>query len=227
MNTALNESRTEASGWCDGDHRRVHAHRDLAVDLLGDREQLHDVAELARRAMSSAVMLGDALAVHVAGDDARAERDRRDDRGLRRGVEALDVGGRVGLGVAERLRLGERVGERRARLGHAGEDVVRRAVDDAHHAPDAVAGERLAQRPHQRDAAGDRRLEQQVDARRPRPSRTAPRRGSASSSLFAVTTGLPAFSAATISVAGRLDPADDLDDDVDVGIADHGVGVVR
>ena len=31
------------------DHRRVHAHRDLAVELLGDREQLHDVAEVARR----------------------------------------------------------------------------------------------------------------------------------------------------------------------------------
>ena len=59
-------------------------------------------------------MLGDALAVHVAGDDAGAERDRRDDRGLGRGVEALDVGGGVALGVAERLRLGERVGERRA-----------------------------------------------------------------------------------------------------------------
>ena len=48
MNTALNESRTDASGWCERDHRRVHAHRDLAVELLGDREQLHDVAELAR-----------------------------------------------------------------------------------------------------------------------------------------------------------------------------------
>ena len=65
--------------------------------------------------MSSAVISRDALAVHVAGDDARAERDRRDDRGLGRGVEALDVGGGVALGVAELLRLGERVGERRAR----------------------------------------------------------------------------------------------------------------
>ena len=57
--------------------------------------------------MSSAVIVADALAGHVTGDDARAERDRRDDRGLRRGVEAVDVGGRVGLGVAELLRLGD------------------------------------------------------------------------------------------------------------------------
>ena len=59
-------------------------------------------------------MLGDALAVDVAGDHRRAERDRGDDRGLGRGVEALDVGGGVGFGEAEALRLGERVGERRA-----------------------------------------------------------------------------------------------------------------
>ena len=32
-----------------GHHRRVHTHRDLAVDLLGDREQLHHVAQRARR----------------------------------------------------------------------------------------------------------------------------------------------------------------------------------
>ena len=49
MNTALNESRTDGERVVRRDHRRVHAHRDLAVELLGDREQLHDVAELARR----------------------------------------------------------------------------------------------------------------------------------------------------------------------------------
>ena len=109
MNTALNEPRTDASGWCERDHRRVHAHADLAVDLLGDREQLHDVAELVRGRDVVGGDVRDALAVDVAGDDARAERDRGDDRRLGRGVEALDVGGRVALGVPERLRLGERV----------------------------------------------------------------------------------------------------------------------
>ena len=46
----------------------------------------------------------------------------------------------------------------------------------------------------------------------------------ASSSLLAVTTGLPAFSASTIELARRLDPTDDLDDDVDVGVERHRVG---
>jgi hypothetical protein len=43
--------------------------------------------------------------VDVAGHDLGAERDRGDDRRLGPGVEPLDVGGRVALGVAETLRL--------------------------------------------------------------------------------------------------------------------------
>ena len=74
----------------------------------------------------------------------------------------------IALGVAQRLGLGQRVGVRLPALGHAGEDVVGRAVDDAHHPADRLAGQRLAQRPDQRDAAGHRRLEQQVDAGRGR-----------------------------------------------------------
>ena len=48
----------------------------------------------------------------------------------------------------------------------------------------------------------------------------------ASSSLFAVTTGLPDFKRGEDQPARGFDAADDLDDDVDVGIADDGVGVV-
>ena len=63
------------------------------------------------------------------------------DRGLGRGVEALDVGGRVGLGVAQRLGLGQRLGEARAGGVHPVQDEVRGAVDDAEHAVHRVAGE--------------------------------------------------------------------------------------
>ena len=97
------------------------------------------------------------------GDDPLPEADGGQDGGLGGGVEALDVGRRVELGEPERLGLGQGVGVGRARLGHAGEDVVGRAVDDAHHPVDPVAGERLPQRPEERDAPADRRLEQQVD----------------------------------------------------------------
>ena len=47
----------------------------------------------------------------------------------------------------------------------------------------------------------------------------------ASSSLLAVTTGLPAASAVEDQLPGRLDAADDLDHDVDVGVVHHGGAV--
>ena len=47
----------------------------------------------------------DAFVVHVARDDAHAERHHRDDRGLGAGVVALDVGRGIALGVTEPLRL--------------------------------------------------------------------------------------------------------------------------
>ena len=77
------------------------------------------------------------------------------DRGLGGGVEALDVGGRVGLGVAELLGLLERLGEAGAGGVHLVEDEVGGAVDDAQHAGHLVTGQRLAQRPQDRDRAGD------------------------------------------------------------------------
>ena len=82
--------------------------------------------------------------VDVARDDAGTERDHRNEGDLRPGVVALDVGGGVALGVAELLGLGEGIGIARPGLGHAGQDVVGRAVDDAHDPVDGLAEERLA-----------------------------------------------------------------------------------
>ena len=54
----------------DRHHRRVHARAHRAVVLLGDREQLHDVAELGGGADVVGGDVADAFARHVAGDDA-------------------------------------------------------------------------------------------------------------------------------------------------------------
>jgi hypothetical protein len=87
---------------------------------------------------------------------------------------------------------------------------------------DVLAHQRLAQRPHDGDAAGDRRLEQQVD-----PGASAAANSSAptlaSSSLLAVTTGLPAAGGGD-ELPRRLDAADDLDHHVDRRIGDHNPG---
>ncbi len=93
-----------------------------------------------------------------------AEGDRGDDRRLGAGVEALDVGRWIALGEPERLRLGQCRRVVGALLGHLREDEVGGAVDDPHHAGDRLAAQALAQGPDDRDAAGDRGLEQQVDA---------------------------------------------------------------
>ena len=146
---------------------------DPHADLVGfgvaldDAEQLDDVAEATGDRDLRGGDLADALVVDVAGDDLLAERDGCDDRGLRTGVVALDVGGRVTLGVPEALRVLQRravVGIAACvdGIGHLREDVVRRAVDDPEDAGDRFAVEALAQHPDERDPGCDRRLEQQV-----------------------------------------------------------------
>ena len=139
----------------------------LVVEL-GDREQLHDIAQAGGIGDVLRGDARDALPVHVVGGDTRIERDRGEDRAFRRRVEPVDVRGRVGLRVAEALRLGERLVEPPAALRHLGEDVVRRAVHDAEHPGDPIARERFAQRTDQGDAAGDRGLEGQVGRARMR-----------------------------------------------------------
>ncbi len=92
------------------------------------------------------------------------EGDPGEDGGLGGGVEALDVGGGVGLGVPERGGLVQRLLVPGAGGVHLVEDEVGGAVDDAEHAVDLVAGEGLAQRADQRDGTGDGGLVVEVPA---------------------------------------------------------------
>src|SRR3546814_20705344 len=75
--------------------------------------------------------VADTLGVHRIRVEARAERETGEDRQLVRGIDAVDVEGRVGLGVAELLRLGQHVLEGPPRFAHRREDVVAGAVPDA------------------------------------------------------------------------------------------------
>ena len=193
------------------------------VGLLGDGEELDHVAHLPSELDVDLGDRRDALVVDVGGRDGGAERDAGDDGGLGAGVVALDVGGGVGLGEAQALRLGQRVGVRRASLGHAREDVVGGAVDDAHHPGDALADQRLAQRTDDRDAAGHGRLEEEVD---PGALGGLEELGAVLGQQLLVPGdhGLARLERSEDQLAGRLDATDELDHEVDVGIVDdrHG-----
>ena len=90
------------------------------------------------------------------------ERERGQNGTLRGGVEAFDVGGRVGLGETEVLRLLEGVLVAQALGAHRVENEVRRAVDNTHDSGDAVPRQRFAQAVDDRNGTGDGRLIVQI-----------------------------------------------------------------
>ena len=147
------------------DERRADAHVDAVADEARPPDQLHVHVERARGGDVVERDALDPLDLDPVERHAGAERDRRQDRGLRGRVEPADVLGRIGLGEAEPLRLGEGVAVR-APLLHRGEDEVRRPVDDPEHAVHVRDDERLAQHLDHGDRGAHGRLEPELDAAR-------------------------------------------------------------
>jgi hypothetical protein len=75
------------------------------------------------------------------------------------GVEAADIEGGIGFGIALRLRLLQHIGEAPALLLHQGENVIAGAVEDTVDAGDVIALQALADDLDHRDTAGDGGLE--------------------------------------------------------------------
>ncbi len=88
----------------------MHAQLDAALDALGDAQQLDAVAQLLGVLDVGRAELGDAFDIGLVELDRNAVGDRAHDRGLVRRVHALDVEGRVGLGITQALRFGEHGG---------------------------------------------------------------------------------------------------------------------
>ena len=143
---------------------------------------------------------------------------------FRRGVEPVDVGRRVGLGVPETGRLLERQFVGRSVGRHGREDEVGGAVDDAHDPRDPVAGQRFPDRPDQRDGAGDRGFEVQIGAGR--IGRLVEGRSLlGQQGLVRGDHGSAATERGQQQILGRVDAADHLDDDVNILPGDQGGGV--
>ena len=152
------------------------------------------------------------------------ERQARQDDQLVDRVEPLDVARRIGLRVAEPLRLGQRGREveRRGLVGHGGQDEVGRAVDDPAHALDTVRREITGQRPEDGDPATDRRLEAQGCAGPP-GDRLELRSVVGDDVLVGGDDALAHRQRGADEGVGRLVAAHQLDDDIDL-VAGHQVG---
>ena len=142
------------------------------------------------------------LGVNLVGIDMLAEAQGRENAYLAAGVEAENIRRGVALGIAVVLRELERIFKRHAIVYHAGENEVRRAVENAREFVYLVCGEALAYRSDYRYSAADRRFKEKIHIVLCGVSEQLAA-FAATSSLFEVTTLLPALrQAETNSYAG-------------------------
>jgi hypothetical protein len=187
-----------------------------AVDALGGADQLQPQAQLLGVGHVVGGDVLDALVDDLVEVHGRGEGEAREDRHLRGGVAARDVVGGVGLRIAQLLGLAQRLLVRDAAARHLGEDVVGRAVDDPVDALDVRRGKRLLQDPDHGHDARDGALEAQLDAvlARARPQLLAV----LGEQLLVRGDDVAAGAhRAQHEVAGGLDAADQLDDQLGVG----------
>ena len=206
----------------DGGWGRVGA--GAGLEALGHGQQLDDVAQLVGVGHIPRFQPINAFGGDGGALDAAPIGKTGQDGDLVGGVAPLDIGGGVGFGVTQPLGIGQNIGVGGPLSGHAAEDVVGGAVDDAADPQDAVAPQRLLQRFDDRDAAAHRRLNQHINA----PC------GGGGGDFFAVAgdhrlvgrdhrfTGGDGLQD---QAAGRLQPPHHLDNNVDGGIVHYQVRV--
>ena len=168
---------------------------------------------------------GDPLPHDLVAGHVVTEGDTGQNGRLGGGVIALDVGGRVPLGQAQRLSLGQNVGIVGPLLGHLGEDEVGGPVDDPHHPVDPFPGQRFSQGAHQGDGPGHRRLVQEVDTSLLGQGAQSHPFGRGQQSLVGRDNRLTGVESAADQLAGRVQPADELDHHVDGRVHHQSGGV--
>ena len=140
------------------------ADADPAVAPLGDAEQLQREAELLGVGEVVGLDRLDPLVGDLVERDRGVEGEPGEDRHLRRGVGAVDVVARVGLGVAQLLGPRQHLLVGGAGRRHLAEDEVGRAVDDAEDLGDLGDAEALLDHAHDRDHPRHRGLEAELHA---------------------------------------------------------------
>ncbi len=154
----------------------------------------------------------------MVGVELGVESDAGEDAELGAGVEAVDVGGGIGLGITGGLCLREGVGVGGAGL-HVREDEVAGAVDDAGEAGDAVALKTLESGGDDGDATGDGSVEAELgvvflgDAGEVRAA-------IGDELLVGGDDGFAGLEGAGEPGGDGIESADGFDEDVDVGVED-------
>ena len=136
----------------------VHAQLNPFRAAPRDGQQPDRIAQLRGRRHVALPQAAQALHVHGVQPHGHAEGVGGQQCELVGGVGAVHVEGRIGLGVAQGLSLGQRGGQVQAARLHAREDVVAGAVEHARQRVDAVGRQALAQRLDDGHAAGHGRL---------------------------------------------------------------------
>ena len=208
------------------DERGMHADVDAGVGVACDAQQLDGVAELAGLGDVLGADGTDTLLVDIVGGHAGAKADGSEDCRLAGGVEAVDVGGRVGLGIALGLRVGKHVGVIGALGVHARQDIVGGTVENAGDGQDLVAHQVVLERAHDGDATATAGLALNLHAARARLlgerlDMTAQQGLVGRDDVLAVLKG------SGEDLGCGVLAADQLDDDVDGGVGDDVVPVAR
>jgi hypothetical protein len=210
---------------CGRQHCRVHSDGDLAFDVFGDGHELHRVSQPLGERDIAVGYVRYSLPIDIARNHSRTEGHRGQDGRLRCRIEALDVGRGILFGITEPLGLGQGLGERHPRLGHAAEDEVGRAVHDPYDPLDPFAGQRLLQGANDGDPPGHGRLVEQIHARLVGGlEELGPQ--SREQLLVRTDNGLAHLDRLEDGRAGGLDPTHDLHHDVDARVGHDLTGIV-
>ena len=146
------------------DQGGVDAEVEAVRGAAGGGEHADGVAEVGGVPEVAGAEGADALAVDLVGLDAAVEGEGGEDGELVGGVNAFDVVGGVGFGVAEALGLLEGFCVGCAALGHFGDHVVGSAVDDGAEAADIVGLKFALEDADDGDAAADAGFVAEFDA---------------------------------------------------------------
>ena len=137
----------------------MHPQFDIPVGPARDRQVFDPVTQLIRIRDIVPCYTADALHVHMVVLQRNPERDGTENGQFVRRVDAVDIECRIGLRIAEALRLRQHVGEFPVVIAHLGKNEVAGAVHDPREPADMVARKPLADRFDDRDPARDRGLE--------------------------------------------------------------------